>query len=140
MDAWADDMESRGATDLHERQRLGRSGRIFRASQRPGPRERARDVGEVAPGARIFNYTNPAPVEALAMLTVAGAQVTSLCSCTHHPASVGWLARQAGVGPELIEMPPLVAGINHCAGVTELRLRDGTDVRLARIAPWSSSG
>ena len=30
-------------------------------------------------------------------------------------------------------MPPLVAGINHCAGVTELRLRDGRDgLELAR--------
>ena len=30
-------------------------------------------------------------------------------------------------------MPPLVGGINHCAGVTELRLRDGRDgLELAR--------
>src|SRR6185295_8907609 len=104
MDAWADDIEIPGRYGIF--MNVGDSvgpGGIFRALRNaPVLESVARDVGEVAPGARIFNYTNPAPVEALAMLTVAGAQVTSLCSCTHHPASVGWLARQAGVGPELI--------------------------------------
>src|SRR5438552_2631768 len=41
--------------------------------------------------------------------------------------STEWLAAQAGVEPERIAMPPVVAGINHCASVTELRLTDGTD-------------
>jgi alpha-galactosidase/6-phospho-beta-glucosidase family protein len=54
-------------------------------------------------------------------------QSLSLCSCTHHPASVEWLAEQAGVEPDEIAMPPVVAGLNHCAAVTELRLRDGRD-------------
>ena len=135
MDAWADDIEIPGRYGIfmNVSDSVGPGG-IFRTLRNaPVLESVARDVAEVAPGARIFNYTNPAPVEALAMLTVPGAQVTSLCSCTHHPASVEWLARQAGVEPELVEMPPLVAGINHCAGVTELRLRDGRDgLGLAR--------
>jgi alpha-galactosidase/6-phospho-beta-glucosidase family protein len=38
-----------------------------------------------------------------------------------------WLAHQAGVDPEEIAMPPVVAGINHCSSVQALRLRDGRD-------------
>ncbi len=135
MDAWADDIEIPGRFGIfmNVSDSVGPGG-IFRTLRNaPVLESVARDVAEVAPGARIFNYTNPAPVEALAMLTVPGAQVTSLCSCTAHPASVEWLARQAGVEPDLVEMPPLVGGINHCAGVTELRLRDGRDgLELAR--------
>jgi alpha-galactosidase/6-phospho-beta-glucosidase family protein len=51
----------------------------------------------------------------------------ALCSCTGHPSSAEWLAEQAGVEPGQIAMPPVVAGLNHCASVTELRLRDGSD-------------
>jgi alpha-galactosidase len=135
MDAWADDIEIPGRYGIF--MNVGDSvgpGGIFRTLRNaPVLESVARDAAEVSPGARIFNYTNPAPVEALAMLTVPGAQVTSLCSCTQHPASAEWLARQAGVDADQIEMPPLVGGINHCAGVTELRLRDGRDgLELAR--------
>jgi alpha-galactosidase len=135
MDAWANDIEipGRHGIFMNVSDSVGPGG-IFRTLRNaPVLESVARDVAEVAPEAQIFNYTNPAPVEALAMLTVPGAQVTSLCSCTQHPASVEWLARQAGVEAELVEMPPLVGGINHCAGVTELRLSDGRDgLELAR--------
>ena len=104
MDAWADDIEIPGRYGIfmNVSDSVGPGG-IFRTLRNaPVLESVARDVAEVAPGARIFNYTNPAPVEALAMLTVPGAQVTSLCSCTHHPASVDWLAassgRRAGAG------------------------------------------
>ena len=136
MDAWATDIEIPGRYGIFMNvcDSVGPGG-IFRTLRNaPVLEEVAIDLGEVgAPGARIFNYTNPAPVEAMAMLTVPGAEVTSLCSCTQHPASAKWLAAQAGVEPELVEMPPLVGGINHCAGVTELKLRDGRDgLALAR--------
>jgi alpha-galactosidase len=135
MDAWANDIEIPGRYGIfmNVSDSVGPGG-IFRTLRNaPVLESVARDVSEVAPRARIFNYTNPAPVEALAMLTVPGVQITSLCSCTQQPASAEWLARQAGVEPELVEMPPLVGGINHCAGVTELRLSDGRDgLELAR--------
>jgi alpha-galactosidase len=137
MDAWADDIEipARYGVFMNVGDSVGPGG-IFRTLRNaPVLEQVARDVAEVAPRAQVFNYTNPAPVEALAMLTVPGVPVTSLCSCTQHPASREWLARQAGVVPELVEMPPIVAGINHCAGVKELRLRDGRDgLELAREA------
>ena len=47
------------------------------------------------------------------------------------PGQRAWLASQCGVDPEDIAMPPVVAGLNHCAAVTELRAKDGTDL-LAR--------
>ncbi len=135
MDAWADDIEIPGRYGIfmNVADSVGPGG-IFRTLRNaPVLESVARDVSEVAPGARIFNYTNPAPVEALAMLTVPGTSVTSLCSGTQHPASAEWLARQAGVEPELIEMPPIVAGLNHCTAITELTLRDGRDgLELAR--------
>jgi alpha-galactosidase/6-phospho-beta-glucosidase family protein len=43
------------------------------------------------------------------------------------PSSPAWLAEQAGVSPDEIAMPAIVGGINHCAGVVELRLKDGRD-------------
>jgi alpha-galactosidase len=88
----------------------------------------ARNAAEAAPDAWVFNYTNPAPIEALAM-RAAAPQVRSyaLCSCTGHPSSREWLAHQAGVEPGRIAMPPVVAGINHCASIQQLRLTDGTD-------------
>jgi alpha-galactosidase len=87
----------------------------------------ARDTADVAPDAWIFNYTNPAPVQALAMRTVPEVKSLSLCSCTGMPSSPAWLAEQAGVSPDEIAMPVIVGGINHCAGVVEMRLKDGRD-------------
>lgn len=88
----------------------------------------ARDLAEVgAPDAWIFNYTNPAPVQTLAMNSVGGVNHISLCSCTGYPANPEWLAERVGVGADEIAMPPIVGGINHCAGVTALRLKDGRD-------------
>jgi alpha-galactosidase len=88
----------------------------------------ARNVAEVgAPDAWILNYTNPAPVQTLAMNSVPGVNHISLCSCTGYPANPEWLAERVGVDADEIAMPPIVGGINHCAGVTALRLKDGTD-------------
>jgi alpha-galactosidase len=93
----------------------------------------ARDVSEVAPDAWIINYTNPAPVQSLAMNTVPGVNHVSLCSCVAYPANPDWLAEQVGVAVEELALPPIVGGINHCAAVTDLRLKDGTDaLPLAR--------
>lgn len=129
MTAWENDMEIPGRHGLimHVADSIGPGG-IMRALRNvPVLRDVARDVSEVAPDAWIFNYTNPTAVEARAMLTVPGVKVTSLCSCNGYVSSAEWLAHEAGVAPEDIAMPPVVAGLNHCAGVTDLRLRDGTD-------------
>ncbi len=130
MDAWANDLEipGRHGIVMHVGDSIGPGGIMRAFRNAPALAQVARNAAEVAPGAYIFNYTNPAPIEALAMRTAAP-QVKSfgLCSCAAHASSREWLARQAGVKPEAIAMPPVVAGINHCASIQELRLLDGTD-------------
>jgi alpha-galactosidase len=113
---------------MHVADSVGPGGIMRAFRNAPVLAEVARNVADVAPDAHVFNYTNPAPTEALAMLAAAPSVRTyALCSCTGHPSSAEWLAEQAGVEPAEIAMPPVVAGINHCASVTELRLRDGRD-------------
>ena len=130
MDAWANDLEipGRHGIVMHVADSVGPGGILRAFRNAPVLAEVARNCAEVAPDAWVFNYTNPAPVEALAM-RVAAPEVRSyaLCSCTGHPSSAEWLAEQAGVEADRIAMPPVVAGINHCAAVVALRLTDGTD-------------
>ncbi|HEV8452324.1 MAG TPA: hypothetical protein VGQ45_12900 [Gaiellales bacterium] len=130
MDAWANDLEipGRHGIVMHVGDSVGPGGIMRAFRNAPVLADVARNAAEVAPDAWLFNYTNPAPIEALAM-RAAAPQVRSyaLCSCTGHPSSREWLAHQAGVEPDRIAMPPVVAGINHCASIQQLRLTDGTD-------------
>jgi alpha-galactosidase len=130
MDAWANDLEIPGryGVVMHVGDSIGPGGIMRAFRNAPVLAEVARNAAEVAPDAWIFNYTNPAPIEALAM-RAAAPQVKSyaLCSCTGHPSSREWLAEMAGVEPHEIAMPPVVAGINHCASIQQLRLTDGRD-------------
>jgi alpha-galactosidase len=129
MSAWENDMEipARYGLIMHVADSIGPGGIMRALRNAPVLRDVARDVSQVAPGAWIFNYTNPTTVEALAMRTVPGVNVVSLCSCNQYVSSAEWLGLQAGVAPEQIAMPPVVAGLNHCAAVIQLRLRDGSD-------------
>src|SRR5580704_678777 len=128
MSAWENDMEipERYGLIMHVADSIGPGGIMRALRNAPVLRDVARDVSQVAPGAWIFNYTNPTTVEALAMRTVPGVNVVSLCSCNQYVSSAEWLGLQAGVAPEQIAMPPVVAGLNHCAAVIQLRLRDGS--------------
>jgi alpha-galactosidase len=86
-----------------------------------------RDLADVSPGAWVFNYTNPASAVAAVLRDAPAVRFASLCSCTGAPSDPAWLAELAGVAPEDVLAPVPVAGLNHCAGITELRLRDGRD-------------
>src|SRR5215218_4116552 len=135
MDAWEGDIEipARYGLVMHVADSIGPGGIMRALRNAPTLAVLAPDVAEVAPNAVVFNYSNPASAMALAMRTVPEVKSLSLCSCTAQPASPAWLARHAGVEPEEIVMPPVVAGLNHCASVIELRLRDGRDaLALAR--------
>ncbi len=130
MDAWANDLEIPGRYGIvmHVGDSIGPGGILRAFRNAPVLADVARNVAEVAPDAWVFNYTNPAPIEALAMRAAApSVKSYALCSCTGHPSSKEWLAGEAGVDPDDIAMPPVVVGINHCAAVQELRLKDGTD-------------
>lgn len=129
MDAWENDMEIPGRYGIvmHVADSIGPGGIMRALRNAPVLASVARDVAEVAPDAYVFNYTNPAPTEALAMRSIPSVKSFALCSCTVAPASVRWLANEAGVNPDEISMPPVVGGLNHCASVTALRLKDGRD-------------
>ncbi|MGA3352582.1 MAG: hypothetical protein ABSD85_05260 [Acidimicrobiales bacterium] len=135
MRSWEQDIEipARYGVFMHIADSIGPGG-IMRAF-RNGPvlASIACDVSEVAPGAWILNYTNPATTMTMALQSVPGVNAASLCSCTWMPGNAAWIAERVGVRPEEIEMPPLVLGLNHCAGIFKLRLRDGRDaLALAR--------
>jgi alpha-galactosidase len=127
MAAWEEDIEIPGRygifTEVHDSIGPGGMMRAFRHV--PILAGICQDLAEVSPDAWVFNYTNPASANAMAMKTVPSVSSVSLCSCTAAPMNAQWLAAMAGVSPEEIAMPPLVAGINHCAGIVDVRLKDG---------------
>ncbi len=146
MDAWANDLEIPGRYGLvmHVADSVGPGGIMRTLRNAPVLVSVARDVSEVAPGAFVFNYTNPAPTEAMAMRTIEDVDVFALCSCTSAPSSRKRIADAIGVQTADVLMPPVVGGINHCASIVELRLADGRDgLSVARenvrdpVASWA---
>ncbi|MGH3076265.1 MAG: alpha-glucosidase/alpha-galactosidase, partial [Gaiellales bacterium] len=97
FDAWAEDLEIPGRYGIvmHVADSVGPGGIMRAFRNAPVLAEMTRNVAEVAPDAYVFNYTNPAPTEALAMRVAApGVRSYALCSCTGHPGSAEWLAEQ----------------------------------------------
>ena len=129
MAAWESDIEvpGRSGVFMHIADSIGPGG-IFRALRNtPVVASVARDLAEVAPRAFLFNYTNPASANAMAMAKVSPVRSLSLCSCSPRPFQREWLAELVGVGQGDVVVPMKVGGINHCTGILELQLRDGTD-------------
>jgi alpha-galactosidase/6-phospho-beta-glucosidase family protein len=130
MAAWEQDIEIPGRygifTEVHDSIGPGGIMRAFRHV--PVLAGICQDLSEVSPAAWVFNYTNPAAVNTMAMKTVPSVNSVSLCSCTALPMNAQWLAAIAGVSPDDLAMPPVVGGINHCAGIIDLRLKDGTSL------------
>jgi alpha-galactosidase len=129
MASWENDIEipARRGIFMHIADSIGPGGIARALRNLPVIESIAKDTAELAPGAWILNYTNPATAVAHVLRDVPGVQFISLCSCTGYPTNPAWLAEQAGVRADELMTPVPVAGLNHCAGVTELRLLDGTD-------------
>jgi alpha-galactosidase len=135
MDACEKDIEipAKYGIVMHVADSIGPGGIMRAFRNAPVIADVARDVAEVAPDALVFNYANPASANAMALRTVPEVRSLALCSCTAMPAHSGWLGHYVGVEPDEIEMPVVVAGINHCASVIGLRCKDGRDgLALAR--------
>ena len=135
MDAWEKDIEipAKYGIVMHVADSIGPGGIMRAFRNAPVIAAVAGEVAEVAPDALVFNYANPASVGAMALATVPEVKSLSLCSCTAQPSHPGWLGYYVGVEPDEIVMPVVVAGINHCASVIELQLKDGRDgLALAR--------
>ncbi|HEX5289770.1 MAG TPA: hypothetical protein VFX25_12940 [Streptosporangiaceae bacterium] len=141
MGAWEADIEvpARYGVFMHIADSIGPGG-IFRSLRNtPVVASVVTDLAELAPGALVLNYTNPASANTMAMALAAGAggaggpggaggiRTVSLCSCSPLPFDRAWLAAQAGVDEDEVDVPLRVGGINHCTGILSLRLRDGRD-------------
>jgi alpha-galactosidase len=87
----------------------------------------ARDLAEVAPQAWVFNYTNPLSANVIAMRRAAPVRTVGLCTCSVAPRHPVYLAMSAAIEPEELAVPAPAAGLNHCAAIVDLRLRDGRD-------------
>jgi alpha-galactosidase len=114
-------------------------GSIFRAlCTIPSLLELARDVHEVAPGAWIYNYTNP--MAALVWAMYSGTEherVVGLCMSAENTAQQ--LAELVGVPFE--EVAYIAAGINHQSWILRLE-RDGEDLypRLRQVVQDDPDG
>lgn len=85
------------------------------------------DLEEVSPDAWVFNYTNPSTANTMAMNRHSKMRTVGLCTCSSIPRSRNYLSRLVGVDPKSLILPAPAAGLNHCAAILELRLKDGTD-------------
>jgi len=87
MAAWASDIEvpARHGIFMHIADSVGPGGIMRSLRNTPIVASVARDVAEVAPGAIVLNYTNPASANAMAMAQVDTVRSLSLCSCSPLP-------------------------------------------------------
>jgi alpha-galactosidase len=128
-DAWEKDIEipARHGVYMPIADSIGPGG-IMRAFRHIPPLVAVcKDLEEVAPQAWVFNYTNPATANAIAMRRESSIQVVSLCTCSSIPRNAEYLSSWVGVEPQDLIMPAPAAGLNHCAGILQLRLTDGRD-------------
>ncbi len=128
MDAWEKDIEipAKYGVYMAIADSIGPGG-IMRAFRHiPVLASVADDVSQVAPRAWIFNYTNPVSA-IITALRRHRPEVRSvgLCTCSSIPRNARYLAEWAQVDPDEILVPAPAAGLNHCAFMLDVRLRDG---------------
>lgn len=130
FDAWEKDIEipARYGVYMPIADSIGPGGMMRAFRHIPPLVAVCKDLEEVAPKARFFNYTNPATANCIAMRRASSIKVVSLCTCSSIPRNAERLASWAGVEPEQLVTPAPAGGLNHCASILELRLGDGRDV------------
>ena len=100
MDAWANDLEIPGRYGIvmHVGDSIGPGGILRAFRNAPVLADVARNVAEVAPDAWVFNYTNPAPIEALAMRAAAPQREVVRAVLVHRAPGEHRVARRPGGG------------------------------------------
>ncbi len=128
MDAWEKDIEIPAKYGIYMAiaDSIGPGG-IMRALRHiPVLARVAEDVSEVAPEAWVFNYSNPVTSLVTAMRRHRpGVKSVGLCTCSSIPRNRHYLAEWAGVEPEEVVIPAPMGGLNHCAFMLDVRLKDG---------------
>ena len=129
MDAWEKDIEIPATYGIYMpiADSIGPGGMMRAFRHIPVLAGVARDLAEVAPEAWVFNYTNPLTSNCIAMRRAAPVRTIGLCTCSSVPRNAGYLAQFTGVAPEELAVPAPAGGLNHCAAIVELRLKDGRD-------------
>ena len=126
-DAWEQDIEIPGkyGVFMHVHDSIGPGGMMRAFRHAPIMRRICEDLRELSPHAWVLNYTNPATALSMVMRTVPEVNSVSLCSCSAYTTNVELFAAWAGVEADELAMPPVVGGLNHCAAILDLRLKDG---------------
>ena len=133
FDAWEKDIEIPGKHGVYMpvEDSIGPGGMMRAFRHIPPLVAVCKDLEEVAPKAWVFNYTNPATSICIAMRRAlretSTVGVVSLCVGSPIPANAECLADLAGVEPEELVLPAPAGGLNHCAAILGLRLKDGRD-------------
>jgi alpha-galactosidase len=141
MDAWEKDIEipARHGIIMPIADSIGPGG-IMRAFRHiPVLASVCEDLEEVSPDAWVFNYSNPATSNVIGMNMVSDIRVAGLCTCSSIPRNAAYLAAMAGAEPEDMMVPAPAAGLNHCAAITDLRFKDGSDALAAVLEKASES-
>lgn len=85
------------------------------------------ELEEISPKAWLLSYCNPTTPLLMAMERVSDLKKACLCTCSAILQRPHRLGELAGVTAEDLSWPPLVGGLNHCAMILELHLKDGRD-------------
>jgi len=141
MDAWERDIEIPATYGVYMpiADSIGPGG-IMRAFRHiPVLVSVARDLEAVSPGAWLFNYSNPLTSNCIAVNRATRIKTAGLCTCSSVPRRPDYLANYGGVAAEDLAMPAPSAGLNHCAAILQLKLKDGRDafplIRAAATQP-----
>jgi len=129
MDAWEKDLEipAKYGVYMVVGDSIGPGG-IMRALRHiPVLAKVVEDVSEVAPDAWVFNYSNPVTsiITALRRHRPAVKSV-GLCTCASIPRNPHYFEEWAGVDAEELVVPAPMGGLNHCAFMLDVRLRNGS--------------
>jgi alpha-galactosidase/6-phospho-beta-glucosidase family protein len=129
MDAWERDIEipARYGLVMPTADSVGPGGTMRAFRHIPVLTAMCRDLDEVSPDAWVFNYTNPATSNVIAMRMASKVRSFGLCTGTIAPLARSSMAAALGVAEADVLTPALVGGLNHCAGFLSLRLSDGRD-------------
>ena len=129
MDAWEKDIEIPAKHGIYMpiADSIGPGGMMRAFRHIPVLASVCQDLDELSPDAIIFNYSNPATANTMAMRWVSSVASFGLCTCSSIPRSAMYLAGQAGLEEKELLVPAPAAGLNHCAAVISLSLADGSD-------------
>jgi alpha-galactosidase/6-phospho-beta-glucosidase family protein len=129
FDAWEKDIEIPGryGVFMEYGDSIGPGGMMRAFRHIPILVSVGKDLEEVSPNAWILNYTNPLTANCMAIAQHTSIKTIGLCTCSWIPRNAKFLAGLLGVAAEELVLPAPAAGLNHCAGITQLQLRDGRD-------------